>query len=53
MKEPMFRIPVLGIQHGHMLSEFQCTYRKKRLLFFKQVNFIQLAGEMDSTGVAL
>ena len=25
MKEPTFGIPVLGIQHGHMLSEFQRT----------------------------
>ena len=50
MKEPMLRIPVLGIQHGHMLLEFQHTYRKKRLLFFERVNFIRLAGEMDSTG---
>ena len=53
MKEPTFRIPVVGIQHGHMLSEFQRTWGKKKIVISERVNFIRPAGEMDSTGVAL
>jgi len=58
MKEPTTNVQnsrVRGIQHGHMLSEFQRTYEKNHfyLVILERVNFTRPAGELDSTGMAL
>ena len=44
MKEPTFRIPVLGIQHGHMLSEFQRTWGEKKDCYFRMGEFHSTCG---------